>query len=270
MKKVILSVAALLIAATSIFVACKKDEVKKKQRVENTQSKSSLAKKKGAFYYACVDAGGAYTFGKAGAALGHIGIAGGIVLGGVATSAWQYYWDNCEIAVPTPNPLPGFDIYQNQYEKVGYLHNAFLLQTNSMPFIGDSVRSIENFVDLYYDTLTSFCASQYNISLQSFRSTFTKSSLVDRLQSYQSVTNNYSNLENWIGSTVNNPNQVSGYFNSVRIGIDSLNNENLVNAYLIQKINEVSASSNFNQEDKEILLYSLSIWRFSQALWQGN
>ena len=151
----------LAIAATTIFVACKKEEVK---QTEPTKSKSSstLFKKKGAFYYACVDAAGAITYGKLGSALGPTGNAGGIVLGVVAASAWEYYWDNCTIAVPTPTPVPmpgaGFNSFSDQFEKVGYLHNKLLLSTNGMTYNNTAILTINSFVELYYDSITSFCA----------------------------------------------------------------------------------------------------------------
>jgi hypothetical protein len=274
MKKLILSVTMLAIAATTIFVACKKEEVK---QAEPTKSKSSTAlfKKKGAFYYACVDAAGAITYGKLGSALGPTGTAGGIVLGGVAASAWEYYWDNCTIAVPTPTPVPmpgaGFNSFSDQFEKVGYLHNKFLLSTNGMTYNNTTILTINSFVELYYDSLTSFCAIEYGIPVVDFRTTFTKASLVARLTSYEAVkAANFSTYETWINQTVNAPNQVATFLNSVITDVEALNDDNDdINAYLLTKIAAVSISTNFNQFDKDIILYSLSTFRYSNALWHG-
>ncbi|MBS1615510.1 MAG: hypothetical protein JST06_05270 [Bacteroidetes bacterium] len=234
----------------------------------------SLHKSKPWWAYALIDAGGAWTWGSRGKILGTTGIATGIVIGGVCTTAWAWYWDNSSKAKLVPSNTDTTDnSYYNKYDQVGYLHNKFLLNTDSMSFIGDSIISVADFANAIYDTLTHFTADELNLNVQDIRSLFTKQDLIDRIQLYKdSVLSDLGNVrafQGWIGSTATDPAQVTNFYSQTQLGIDSIGSENITGiiAYLNQRQDWLANSSSWNSDDKEVMMYALSVWKYSSVLW---
>jgi hypothetical protein len=88
---------------------------------------SANSQKKDGFYYAVVDAGGAYNGFQALSFLGPMGMSCGIVFGGILACGFAFHYENNRSPTPhTPKITLPTGTFTSNYEQAGYNHNLFL------------------------------------------------------------------------------------------------------------------------------------------------
>jgi len=226
---------------------------------------NSAYSKPSGWKYLGSDIGGAISWGATGAAGGHIGIALGIVCGGLGTSAWDFHWDQKS----KPGPGIGSDdnrklilpvdlsILGSEYNKVGEMHNEFIVS-----YI-NSFSGLANFEESFYPEMLNYVSDKYSVSKESISSVFTK-------EAFKILCNNF---EGGIENNFNSSNEtVNNYFINFMTNIqkfDFHDKKNVV-SFINKEISEVDSKNQLNEQDKLIVNYGLRIAFYSYNLWELN
>lgn len=239
------------------------------QIVENFRPKTG-------WYYAGADAGGAWGWGSAGAALGPLGASAGAVLGGLCTTAWVFHWENKVTPKPVKHPTnPFVDSFNNEHERCGYLHNKFIEK-----FINENQAVYPNtseFMTKFYDPLCEMVASEYNIKLSDLKKAFPKEELrahIDQYTELASYTDDHKTIIQ-MGEIVKSKSgnaKCSDYFVSVMQSLyaESESTSFKIEDFIAHQIEYVTVSKNFTSAEKSMLKDSLNVLKYSYALWSAN
>ncbi|MCZ8169673.1 MAG: hypothetical protein ACK5RV_11210 [Flavobacterium sp.] len=231
---------------------------------------------KNGWYYAGVDAGGAWGWGSAGAALGPLGASAGAVLGGLCTTTWAFHWENRMAPKPVKHPSDDFvNSFTNENERCGYLHNKF-----AEKFINENQAVYTNandFLAKFYDPLCEMVASEYNIKLSDLKKAFPKEALrayIDQYTELASYTDDYKTIIQ-MGEIVKSKSgneKCSDYYVKVMQSLYS-QSESIsfkIEPFIENEIENVILSKKFTDEEKNSLRNSLNVLKYSYALWSAN
>ena len=215
------------------------------------------------------------SWGQLGTALGPTGTALGIVIGGVGTSAWNWYWDQPPAKKAKVSSKPFTRKFNNFYEKAGYVHNKFIID-----FINEKPRKFKDpkeFVDTLYEPLSQTLSKEYDVPIREVHEIFSREKLIKDVDNI-SVTFDESNKEviirtisDLISKEYGNT-KISDYISHIlRETSEEADNESFdIERYINEKIERLKSDNSFDESEKEILFNSLNIYKYSYALWESN
>ncbi|WP_353120828.1 hypothetical protein [Myroides odoratus] len=227
--------------------------------------------KKNGWYYAATDAAGAYGWGSAGSALGPLGTAVGIVIGGVGTSAWNWYWDQPSIVYPPDDKFAQH--FDNLNQQVGFTHNKFIVE-----FVTDNVNKFKDSTDFttaLHNSLVDKITATFSIAIQDVESIFNDKKLVSDLDKFSPTFNETSDTSIFIEEIVSivqenyKDDKIPSYFK--KILIETANAKNLeIETFFDAKIEEVKQDKTLNELEQEIHFNALNTFKYALALWNRN
>jgi hypothetical protein len=220
---------------------------------------SISARTKNGWYYGGVDAGGAYGWGSAGSAAGPLGTAVGIVAGGLLTSSWAFYWDSKSFQPVLTNPtFPACVSFSNNFEKVGFLHNKFIIQSSNK-YKKPIMTNETEFVNLIYNDMIDFLSVEFKLDKSILNSTFPKVNCISYLTSYNKCNNVDASVSTFIDNQLKNSTFGKMYVEIITTLDNNSGNLNSSISYLNSKINSINTSSSITQKDKDYANYCINI-----------
>ena len=246
------------------------------QDLNNTSYAPESLKPKNGWYYAGVDGGGAWGWGSAGSALGPLGTSAGIVLGGLCTTTWAYYWENKAAPNPVTSPKDSFaSSFTNEDERCGYLHNKFAVEFINLN--QTTFKTPTEFMGKFYEPLCKMVSSEYKINIEDLKKAFPKEDLELNLDNYSNLAS-YTDDEKTIiqmGVIVENQghnSKCSDYYvkvmQSLYTASESLDFK--IVDFVANEIEFVNGSIDFSNDEKALLKGSLNVLKYSYALWIVN
>jgi hypothetical protein len=262
---------ATILFADSGIANNNKDFIKADNEIDD-----NFCRPKNGWYYAGVDAGGAWAWGSAGSALGPLGTAAGAVLGGLCTTTWAFHWENRSASIPVNHPKDEFvNSYKSEFERCGYLHNKFceeFININQATY-----KSTKEFMDEFYNPLCIMVSKEYDIDINKLKKAFPKELLIENLNNYtelSSIENDYKVIIKMgeIVKAKTNSTEYSNYYLTVMQALYELSNNTNFNIeeFIKNEINNVDTSKSFSEEEKIMLKNSLNVMKYSFALWTSN
>ncbi|WP_255492457.1 hypothetical protein [Myroides sp. NP-2] len=221
-------------------------------------------------YYAATDAADAYVWGAAGTALGPLGTAVGIVIGGVGSSAWSWYWDQPSMIYLADDKFAQH--FDNLNQQVGFAHNKFIVE-----FVNDNLNKFKNstdFVDTLHAPLVTKLSTSFSMSTKEVESIFDKKKLVSDLDKFFKTFDELDTdifIDNIVSIIQENyeDDKVPTYFKKVLI--ETADAKDLdVETYFDKKIEEVKQNKTLNELEQEIHFNALNTFKYALALWNRN
>lgn len=237
---------------------------------------ANAQKEKPGIYYAVADGGGAYTWGSAGTALGPLGTACGIVLGGVCTSSWVWYWDHYKTAAPVITPKATFASgFSDTYQQSGYNHNSEMrtyVNNNQVVY-----PTAKDFVDASYTTLCQNLAKTYNLDVNKVYIAFPKNQLITELNKYNDffvegdIKVVIAKVADIIKAKYGND-KLSSIYSKVANEVATLESTSGfdIEKYINTQIDLVNKDAKYTAEEKAITAHSLNVFKYSYALWTSK
>ncbi|MGG5507168.1 MULTISPECIES: hypothetical protein [unclassified Myroides] len=228
-----------------------------------------MAKKNG-WYYAKEDFTGAVGWGATGSYFGPMGTALGIVIGGVGSSAWEWYWNQPSmIKLPDEKFTQKFDTLN---EQVGFVHNEFIVE-----FVNDNLqvfKSSTEFVHTLHKPLLQKLSKSFAVAESEVEKIFDAKKLINNLDHFSKLSNEQ-DIETLIDGLVsiiqeNYQSDKIPNYSKIILTETAYSKDLDVESYFNKKINEVKEDKNFDDLEKEIIYDSLNIFKYSLALWNQN
>jgi hypothetical protein len=230
-----------------------------------TGYKESYAVCKNCIKYAAADAGGAYEGFGIGTMGGPMGQSLGIVVGGLVSSSFSWWLDHGRA-----NPGSGSNnspemccggkagtdkdkVNLDSYELSGFNHNEGLV------FIINGIKdlSLNKNYDAYsviYDKSIEFMSKEYNLSEAELNKQFTKESLYNEL----------------IEKKLPEISKADLLFKDFLISLEKIENDEDILKIVESYSNDVRNHIDLKNDEKERLLHSIQVGKFSYLFWSKN